>query len=198
MRKLNYTQCGVICHGLSELSIVNYIKSHLHLKLEVFSKDKGHCSVQITSLMSFLDGRNFQSVSKFYKEYDVEHHKNKLINFKLFIIMDTDDCTEKQKQAFESKEMFKNHPLFDYIVPIFNVPNLESVLIKAGIMTKKIKDNEKGSYYLKTFPISKEPYCLDSFNEILTLKDKLIGVKSTNLDVFLDYCLSLVDKPDQI
>ncbi len=195
MRSPNYTKCAVICHGLSELQIVRYIKSNLHLKLEHFAKDNGHSSIQITSLMSFLNGKPFKNLIKFSDSYGIEYYKKKLLNFKLFIIMDTDDCTEEQKEKFENKEMFQGHLLYDYIVPIINVPELESVMIKAGIMIKRIKDKDKGDYYFKTFPINNEPLSLNSYLEIETLRDKLKRVKNTNLDIFLDYCLGLVDKP---
>ena len=192
MRQLNYTKCAVICHGLSELQIARYIRSNLHLKLETFSRDSGHSSIQITSLMAFLNDRRFCKIKEFSENYDVEYSKKKLINFKLFIIMDTDDCTDEQKKLFMNKEMFKEHPLFEYIIPIANIPELESVLVKAGIMVRKIKNEEKGEYYFKTFPINSEPFTIDSFKEIEILRDKLENVENTNMDVFLNYCLGIV------
>lgn len=137
MRKLNYTKCGVICHGLSEIQIVKYIKSNLHLKLEILSKDNGHSSIQITSLLKYLNNKSFLNLKEFSEKYDIEYKKKILVDFKLFIIMDTDDCMEEQKKAFLNKEMFKSHPLYNYIVPISNIPNLESVLVKSKIMVKK-------------------------------------------------------------
>ncbi|TKZ15846.1 hypothetical protein EZH24_13855, partial [Brachyspira catarrhinii] len=67
-------------------------------------------------------------------------------NFKIFIIMDTDDCTAQQKSEFINKNMFKNHWAYNYIVPIYNDDNLENVLIKATIEVENKKD------YIKIFP----------------------------------------------
>ena len=53
-----------------------------------------------------------------------------LKNFKLFIIMDTDDCDEITKSKYISRELFEGHPLKEYIVLVYNVSNLEDVMIK--------------------------------------------------------------------
>lgn len=50
--------------------------------------------------------------------------------------MDTDDCDENTKSKYISGELFEGHPLKEYIVPVYNVSNLEDVMIKAGIMVK--------------------------------------------------------------
>lgn len=192
MRKANYTKCAVICHGLSEVSIAKYIKSNLHLKLEILSKNNGHNSIQITSLLKFMSDKKFLSIKKFSDEYDIEYSKKMLIDFRLYIIMDTDDCTEEQRNKFINKDMFINHPLYEYIYPIADVPNLESVLLDAGIMAKRIKNEEKGEYYVKTFPINNEPFSMDSYKEIETFRDRIKKAKSTNMDEFLSYCLGLI------
>lgn len=192
MRQLQYTKCAVICHGLSECQIAKYIKSNLHLKMELFSKDNGHSSIQITGLMDYLNNKRFTNLKAFSESCSIEYNKRKLIDFKLFIIMDCDDCSQSQKNSFINKEMFNGHPLFDYIYPIVNTPNLENVLVKAGILVKKIKKDEKGDYYFKTFPIHDGPLSLDSYNEIVALRDKLSNVCQTNLEEFLTYCLNLV------
>ncbi|MBP5342922.1 hypothetical protein J6Y73_03240 [bacterium] len=190
MRDLKYCRCAVICHGLSERRIVSYIKSNLHLKLEIFSNNKGQSSIQITSVLNFI--KQFKSLKTFADRCGIEYKNKKLVNFKLFIIMDTDDCTEKEKNSFLDKSMFKAHPLYDYIYPIYNSPKLENVLHKAKIMTTMIKDNIKGTYYFKAFPINKGILSMNSYNEIELFKKKLELVNSTNMDEFVEYCLSLV------
>ena len=69
--------------------------------------------------------------------------------------MDTDDCSEEQKENYISKRMFRNHWAYDYIVPIFNTPDLESVLVKAGIKFKKMGERRKKEY-IKIFPTDKK------------------------------------------
>ena len=79
-------------------------------------------------------------------------------------------------------------------MPIYNSPNLEEVMIKAGIMTKRISDSQKGSYYSKVFPINQEPFSNDTLKQIQSLSNKLQGVKETNLLEYIDYCLSLINQ----
>ena len=116
----------------------------------------------------------------------------KLANFKLFIIMDTDDCTEQQKKDYLSKKMFEGHWLHEYIVPIVNIPNLEDVLTEVGMMPKKIRNDEKGEYYAKVFPINDKPLSNDTLKDVLTLRDFVRKSQNTNLPIYIDYCLSLL------
>lgn len=96
---LKYTRCAVIVHGKSEFHLVRFIYTNLHLPVKIISKDKGRGSIQINGLEDLLNKKYFKSLSTFSKEYSVEYDKKekKLKNFKLFIIMDTDDCSEKIK-----------------------------------------------------------------------------------------------------
>lgn len=176
---LKYTRCAVIVHGKSEFHLVRFIYTNLHLSVKIISKDKGRGSIQINGLKELLNKKCHRTLSAFSKEYSVEYDKKekKLKNFKLFIIMDTDDCSEKNKSEFISGEMFRGHPLQEYIVPIYNITNLEDVMIKAGIMIKRISDSEKGTYYSKIFPINTEPVSNDTLKQIRLFASKIKGVK---------------------
>ncbi len=194
---LNYTRCAVIVHGKSEFHLVRFIYTNLHLSVKIISKDKGRGSIQINGLKELLNKKCHRTLSAFSKEYSVEYDKKekKLKNFKLFIIMDTDDCSEKNKSEFISGEMFRGHPLQEYIVPIYNITNLEDVMIKAGIMIKRISDSEKGTYYSKIFPINTEPVSNDTLKQIRTFASKIKGVKQTNMLEFVEYCFEQI--PDE-
>lgn len=106
--------------------------------------------------------------------------------------MDTDDCSEKVKEEYISGEMFRGHPLQEYIVPIYNIRNLEDVMIKAGIMTKRIPDSQKGTYYSKIFPINTEPVSVDTLFQIRTFASKIKGLQQTNLLEFVEYCFEQI------
>jgi len=194
--KLNYLRGLVICHGKSEVCLVKYIGTNLHLNVKQFSKHNGKNSIQITGLSNVLNSPPFNSINSLAKDYPIEitgRGSNKRINgFKLFVIMDTDDCTSQQKNDFISKQMFKEHWLYEYIVPIYNSPKLEDVLYQSGISTKKVKDSEKGDYYEKIFPINSKPFSDDTLNEVITFKEKLSGNRNTNMIEFVDYCLSIL------
>ena len=108
--------------------------------------------------------------------------------------MDTDDCSDQAREDYISGRKFESSCLKEYIVPIYNSPNLEEVMIKAGIMTKKIPDAQKGSYYSKVFPINQDPFSNDTLEQIQVLSKKLQEVKETNLLEYVNYCLSLISQ----
>lgn len=186
----HYTRGVVIVHGKSEYALVKYIYTNLHLPMRIVSKNKGRGSIQINGLLEFLNQRNFRSLKTFANEYAVEYDKKtkKLVNFKLFIIMDTDDCSEKARENYMSGTMFEGHPLKEYIVPIYNISNLEDVMLKAGIMTKRIEDAQKGTYYNKIFPINTEPLSVDTINQVREFAKKIKDVKQTNMLELVEYC----------
>lgn len=187
---LNYTKCAVVVHGKSEYALVKYIYTNLHLPVKIIAKDKGRGSIQINGLSDYLNKKPFRTLKEFANEYSVEYDKKtkSLKNFKLFIIMDTDDCDEIVKSKYISGELFEGHPLKEHIVPVYNVSNLEDIMIKAGIMVKKIPDAQKSSYYTKIFPINTEPLSVDTVNQVRTFAKKIRGIKETNMLTFIEYC----------
>lgn len=159
--------------------------------MEIFSDKNGEKAIQITSLENTLNNKIFKSFNNFIKEYkDIklsDDYKSIDDSFKVFIIMDTDDCTEAQKIDYKTKEMFKNHWLYKYIVPIYNSPELETVLTKAKVPFKKTGDKRKKEY-VKLFPTDIKYNKSDEL-QIKELLEKLKKINSTNLDLFLDFCL---------
>lgn len=195
MKHLNYTKAVVIVHGKSEKQICQHIKNKLRLKMEIFSDKNGEKAIQITSLKNTLNNKIFKSYRTFIKEFeDIELSKNRKAiadYFKIFIIMDTDDCTETQKREFINKEMFKGHWAYDYIVPIYNIPELESVLDEAGVPFKKT-GNKRKKEYIKLFPTDSK-YEKNDQIQIKELVEKLKKQKNTNLNEFLEFCLENCD-----
>lgn len=183
--KPNYTRAVVILHGKSEYQIFKFVKSNLRLKIEEFLNNKS--SIQINDLKNTMNNEIFGSKKKFIRKYDDIEYDSKakeLINFKIFIIMDTDDCTEEQKQKFIDGTMFNKHWAKDYIVPIYNIANLEDVMKKIGVKIEKKKD------YIKVFPTDKK-YTQQN-NDIIQINNVSNLCKRceyTNLEVFLQYCL---------
>ena len=174
----------------SEFALVKYIYTNLHLSVKIIAKDKGRGSIQINGLPEYLMKKQFRTLKAFADEFSVEYDRKtkRLINFKLFIIMDTDDCDEITRSKYISKELFDGHPLKDYIVPLYNDTNLEDVMIKSGIMVKRIPDAQKGSYYTKIFPINTKPLSIDTVNQVRIFAKKIDGVKETNMLAFVEYC----------
>ena len=183
----NYLKAIVIVHGKSELQMCNFIKNKLRLNnIHIISKDNGKHSIQITSVMKRLNGKDINHLSNFINTYedDLEIKDNKINdNFKIFIIMDTDDCKEEEKNNFINKNMFKNYWAYKYIVPIYNITNLEDVLMKAKIEIEKKKD------YIKIFPTDKK-YIKNDTIQIEEFYKKLLKVKNiSNMHEFIKFCL---------
>lgn len=98
---------------------------------------------------------------------------------------------KNKKIDYKNKEMFKDHWLYKYIVPIYNSPELETVLTKAKVPFKKTGDKRKKEY-VKLFPTDPK-YNKSDEVQIKELLEKLKIINSTNLDVFLDFCLNNID-----
>ena len=191
--RISYLKGLVICHGKSEKLICDFIKSNLRIQIEIDSDKKGKKSIQITSIMKFLSGEKYKNIASFKNKFDdIEQIKDKKklpSYFKIFIIMDTDDCNENQKKSFKDKSMFKEHWLYDYIVPIYNDSNLEEVLVDAGIKFQK-SGNERKTEYPKVFPMNG----ISDVEGIKKFGKALGNSKKTNMEEFINFCLELIEK----
>lgn len=191
--KISPTKLNVmsIVHGKSELLMCSSVKSNLRIKHEIHSRDKGRTSIQVNSVMSELQSTKFNmTLKKFSKEYNIKYSdkEKKLVNFKLFIIMDLDDCDLIRAQKFKDRSMFKGHLLYDYIVPIYNDPNLEKTMQDIGI---NIDSKEKVKGYIKVFPGKKGDLDISMVKQYA---DKLKKCNNSNLYLYFEYCVSIAEK----
>lgn len=188
-KKVVSMEVMVIVHGRSEYVLCKNIMSNLRLKHEIIARDKGASSIQITSVMQTLNDRRFISFNSFTEKFcDVECSKNKLKNFSLFIIMDVDDCTPIERASFVSKSMFKDHWLYNYIVPIYNDPNLESTMKAATIEVRQKKN------YIDVFPINTGPLNID---EAQRFHDKIKNCSCSNMSTYVNHCI-LISKNNRV
>jgi hypothetical protein len=131
--------------------------------------------------MPLLNDSRFKDYKSFIRAFPkVEHAKNQLKNFQLFIVMDVDDCTEDEKRKFKDKSMFDGHWLKDYIVPIYNDPNLEETMKKASIPINKKKE------YITIFPTSHGDLDITVAEK---LYEKLKNCNCTNMDEYIKTCI---------
>lgn len=191
-RPLSYCNAIIICHGKSEVQIVQYIRQSLRISIKEYAELNGKCgykSIQINDLKNILSNTKFKDLKSLEKNYTLDilgkGKDRKINNFKIFIVMDTDDCSTKQKESFINGTMFSKHWARDYIVPIYNNSNLEDVIKKAYIEYKKEKNERLKELYIDIFPING---CeeIDELNEFLK---KLKKVNATNMDVLVEYCI---------
>ena len=186
VRKPNYCKGIIIAHGKSELLLAEHIKSNLHLPIEIYSLKNGKTSIQIYSLMTILGNNDFKNKSKLKQKYIIEEKNKKFINFFIMPIMDLDDTTEEKIKKYKNGEMFKNHWLSPYIIPIWNDINLDHVLYDLKLISKLPNDKEKGKVYEELFPKNTGQADLEQVNKLLKYFE---STEKTNMNIFVEKCL---------
>jgi hypothetical protein len=185
VRKPNYCKGIIIAHGKSELLLAEHIKSNLHLPIEIYSLKNGKTSIQIDSLMTILGNNDFKNKSKLKQKYIIEEKNKKFINFFIMPIMDLDDTTEEKIKKYKNGEMFKNHWLSPYIIPIWNDINLDHVLYDLKLISKLPNDKEKGKVYEELFPKNTGQADLEQVNKLLKYFE---STTKTNMNIFIKKC----------
>lgn len=184
LRNLNYLKAVIIVHGKSELQIYKFIKNNLRIKMEYIANKNGESSIQIPGLLKRLNGKDIKdlnSICNKYKKDDIDE------KFKIFAIMDTDDCSEEEKNNYKNKTMFKKNWAYNYICPIYNDGNLEEVLIKAGIKYKSKSFKKMKREYIEIFPTDRNKKDAIQIEEFYK---KLLKVKDiSNMHEFIKFCL---------
>lgn len=186
VRKPNYCKGIIIAHGKSELLLAEHIKSNLHLPIEIYSLKNGKTSIQIDSLMTILGNNDFKNKSKLKQKYIIEEKNKKFINFFIMPIMDLDDTIEEKIKKYKNGEMFKNHWLSPYIIPIWNDINLDHVLYDLKLISKLPNDKEKGKVYEELFPKNTGQADLEQVNKLLKYFE---STTKTNMNIFIEKCL---------
>ena len=186
--KINPKFCKgvVIAHGKSEFLLAEHIKSNLHLPIEIYANKNGSTSIQINGLMNILGNNVFKSKNSFSKIYEVEIEDGILKNFSLMPIMDLNDTNDEKIQKYISKEMFKNHWLNPYIVPIWNEKNLDEVLFSLKLIDRIPNKKEKGRVYRTLFPTNKGESDKQQVENLMKMFEKS---NKTNMEVFIKKCL---------
>lgn len=201
MIRKNYLKAVVIVHGKSEKQMCQYVKQKLRLPIHIESSDNGKTSIQITSVMNnVLKNSNYKDMSSFKRYFGDKLEKNLASNkkladyFKIFIIVDTDDCTPRQKEDYINKNMFNGHWAYDYIVPLYNSPKLETILKNAEIPFTHENDSERKKEYIKIFPT--DPKYIQQSKDVIQIDffmKKLKKTKNTNMEEFIEFCLNLLN-----
>lgn len=169
----------VVVHGASELILCESIRANLRLPIEIISKNKGSNSIQINKLETFFLEKNFNKYIFNQSKFQTEN--GKLVNTKIFTIMDTDDCNCDTLGRYKCGSIFSRSPYFNMISPIFNSPDLDSVMEELGYYIDK---DQKRKSYGKIFPGEN-----GDIKAAETLRDQVSDLSSTNLGIFLDHCI---------
>lgn len=185
----NYLSAIVIVHGESENIIAKHIQSSLRLNMHIH---KGTTSIQINGLLKELNS-HFKDIHQLEqnRQYSLDIEDGIIKNFKIFTLMDTDDCTEETKNKYINGSLFSKYALKDYVVPIYSDPDLEHALFQSELIPKIYNDSEKVKEYGKLFPVSSVPIGqaqmpMDNMKKTFS---QLEGNKKTNLELFIKYCI---------
>lgn len=188
--KINYCKAIVIVHGKSELMMAEYIKSNLKLNMAILSNANGKSSIQVNGLLDFMKSdTRLKSIRTLEREFLPKVVGKRVEDFKVFTLMDLDDCTEKMAEKYKTKEMFESSWLYEYIVPIWSVPNFDIAMKKANVIKELPNSKEKASTYSKVFPM--DHLNRTNIGEIEEFARLIKDSKCTNLKEFVDYCLKI-------
>lgn len=191
----NYTRALIIVHGKSEKQMCDYIKQNLRLNIEIKSDKNGRKSIQVNSLMNILKNTEHKNIKSFYKTYPGinmtgKGRKMKINDFKIFIILDLDDCKKEEGKAFKDKSMFKDYWAYEYIVPIYNEKDLEDSLKASGVKYTKKNQGDMKKEYIKIFPTDRKYIEKTDRLQLKEFADMIRGSKKTNMSEMIDYCIS--------
>jgi len=144
----NNSVCAiVIVHGQSEYALMKTIKSKLRLNIEIFARNKGRSSIQISSLPGIFKNSEFKNIRTLVHSFPtIRYQKRKLIGCRIFTIMDVDDCKDlsvRNNYIAGNISGLSNHELRSYITPIYF---LENVLRDIGFVFVAKKNSEKHRY----------------------------------------------------
>lgn len=179
------THVITVVHGQSEFAICSSIGSNLRIKHPCIARDKGKTSIQVGGLRDFFNtDRRLATYQGFSREFDdVCMIKGLPNNFRLFPIMDLDDCPKSMQIAYCTNRLFDGHWLSPVITPIFCAPNLEEVMRRIGIPITKKKE------YIQIFPTNHG----DDLNlkSAIEFANELEKHNCTNLGVYVNYCIDI-------
>jgi hypothetical protein len=171
----------VVVHGKSELILCRNISSNLRIQIEPYSKNSGNESIKIVHLKDLLCDGDFKDEYTLHKKYSkleyLPKKPQKMPNLKIYTIIDIDGCP-RQRRSYETKDIFKDSVFYDRITPIYNDDNLDIVMELCGF--GKVGPNKTEYYQNLTKNIN-----------LFEFRDKLTECKNTNMEEFIDYCISI-------
>ncbi len=180
--------CAVVfVHGETEYQFVKKLKYALRLNIDII---KDTTSIQVNGLINKMESK-FR-LSKYRNDGKLDVKKGKVCNeFKIFTVMDLDDCTPQVAEAYKNGHLFDDYEYKEYVTPIYDIPNFEEAFYKGKIIKSIPSKSEKLKTVENIFPPNDER---PSFEFIEELKNKLKKCNFTNLDIMIDYFLEEAKK----
>ena len=180
-RKVKYLPCSIVCHGECEVILVKQIQAKMRRNLNPLSKDGGSNSILINTINHYLEKRFPEKKTYIKKNNDllnVDKENHKILNHKIFTIMDRDDSSDELFASYLDKSLFKDYwwGQEQLIEPIYFDPNMDAVLRKYGIEINA--HSSKPSQYFKLLT-TKYDDIIDVF--------KNLDEKSSNIKMLFEY-----------
>ena len=180
----------VIPHGASERIIANAMKNALRMPIHLFDPFRGEHDIAIGNIVDVMDTCGFKDEKTLHKTLPNLSYSSKgsirMKDLVIFPILDVDSY-KKEKKAYITGNLFRESPFRDRIHPIVNDTDLDAVLIGLGYPISTAGANKTATYHSVFDSMMAEEY-IQLSNAIKTVS------KQSNLDVFIDYCLS--QKPE--
>ena len=139
-------------HGECELRLCKYLSGWLRTEIVPVSRKNGAETISLRESGEFLKQGPFKdlnALNKYYREYRKGrvNRKLKMSEITIFVIMDVDSDRASVK-SFRSKDLFRDSPFYECIVPIMSDPDLDSVMRQAGF---DIPERNKPKRYSEIF-----------------------------------------------
>ena len=137
-KTLKHLPCSIICHGECELIIVKQIQGKKRRKLNPLAKDNGRNSILINTINHYLE-KNYPDKKTYIRKnkdlLQLDKDTGRIINHKIFAIMDKDDADDKLFESYINKTLFKEYwwGEDDLMEPIYFDPDMDTVLKAHGI-----------------------------------------------------------------
>lgn len=180
-REIKYLPCSIVCHGECELILAKQIQAKMRRNLHPLAKDNGRNSILINTLNYYLQKLYPNKKTYIRKNRDFllyDKNNDKILNHKIFAIMDKDETSDQMFQSYIDKSMFKDYwwGKDELIEPIFFNPNMDDVLKKHGINIDT--KNHKPSQYFKLLTTK--------YEQIISILKEL-NEKESNIKLLFDY-----------
>lgn len=178
-RKINYLICSVVCHGECEYNIVLQMQNKNRRNLHPIADKNGKISININTINKFLSSQ-YPTEKEYIKKNDQTIHisNKKIINHKIFTIMDKDETTDKMLKAYIDKSLFKGTWWGDddLIEPIYFVPDMDTIFIKHGYPIDPHKSKPRQYYELFA----------TRYDEMIEMLSSL-SKEESNIKILIDY-----------
>ncbi len=185
-KNIKYLPCSIVCHGECELILVQQIQAKSRRNLNPLAKDNGRNSILINTINYFLHKLYPDKKDYIRKNRDllfIEKESKRILNHRIFTIMDKDDADDDLFESYLDKTLFKDYwwGKEKLIEPIYFNPNMDAVLNNHGI--KIDTRNHKPAQYFKLLTTK--------YNEIIDIF-KSLDIKESNISILFTYLENII------